>query len=303
MRNFKALLTLFVLLGLLSVVAKSYAAPVDPLPIIELDAPVHFLAADGSDALVQPGTYGVEGTDNELRLIPNGNVPPILLSAQQTLFPEEVDAPIAMSIPLEKEGVYIAWLQPGKRGVEAIGTYSPVQKRGINLFSTPGKLTSQNIRQLQSFAKRLANDPNSKKLKNDWAQVVKDITKQKSLRNSMNVNEMVMIVMRDSIVNQNKDKQYFLKKLQKYNAMGKELSQYLKDLQDKAKKQSGAKKAGIEQRIHTKENELQTLGEDAQLVNIDLQNTLQRLQQTIQMMSNISKQLHDTAMAIIRNLK
>ena len=45
-----------------------------------------------------------------------------------------------------------------------------------------------------------------------------------------------------------------------------------------------------------------TIGDDAQLANIDLQNMLQKQQQTLQMMSNISKMLHDTAVAIIRKI-
>jgi hypothetical protein len=39
------------------------------------------------------------------------------------------------------------------------------------------------------------------------------------------------------------------------------------------------------------------------LANIDLQNVLQRQQQTLQMMSNISKMLHATMTATIRNLR
>ena len=48
--------------------------------------------------------------------------------------------------------------------------------------------------------------------------------------------------------------------------------------------------------------QLSTVGEDAQLANIDLQNILQKQQQAIQMMSNISKMLHDTSMAVIRKI-
>ncbi len=44
------------------------------------------------------------------------------------------------------------------------------------------------------------------------------------------------------------------------------------------------------------------LGDDAQLANVDLQNILQKQEQTLQMMSNISKMLWDTALAIIRKL-
>jgi hypothetical protein len=50
------------------------------------------------------------------------------------------------------------------------------------------------------------------------------------------------------------------------------------------------------------DEKLQTIGEDAQLANIDLQNQLQKQQQTIQMLSSISKILHDTAMSVIRKL-
>ncbi len=50
------------------------------------------------------------------------------------------------------------------------------------------------------------------------------------------------------------------------------------------------------------EEKLQECGEDAQLANIDMQNMLQKQQQTLQMMSQISKMLHDTAMAVIRKL-
>jgi hypothetical protein len=42
-------------------------------------------------------------------------------------------------------------------------------------------------------------------------------------------------------------------------------------------------------------------GEDAQLANLELQKSLQQLQQTLQVMSNISKMLHDSAMSVIRN--
>jgi hypothetical protein len=42
--------------------------------------------------------------------------------------------------------------------------------------------------------------------------------------------------------------------------------------------------------------------DDAELAHVDLQNMLQKQQQTLQMLSNISKMLHDTAMSIIRKI-
>lgn len=50
------------------------------------------------------------------------------------------------------------------------------------------------------------------------------------------------------------------------------------------------------------EEELQSVDDDAQLANTDLQNTLQKQQQLMQTVSNISKMLHDTAMAVIRKI-
>lgn len=50
------------------------------------------------------------------------------------------------------------------------------------------------------------------------------------------------------------------------------------------------------------EEKLSTIGDDAQLANIDLQNMLQKQQQTIQMLSNVSKMLSDTALAVIRKI-
>jgi DNA integrity scanning protein DisA with diadenylate cyclase activity len=58
----------------------------------------------------------------------------------------------------------------------------------------------------------------------------------------------------------------------------------------------------IDGRVREWEERLSELGDDSQLANIDLQNMLQKQQQTMQMLSNISKVLHDTAMAVVRKI-
>jgi len=50
------------------------------------------------------------------------------------------------------------------------------------------------------------------------------------------------------------------------------------------------------------EEKLSSVGDDTQLATIDLQNMLQKQQQTLQTMSNVSKAAHDTAMSIIRKI-
>jgi hypothetical protein len=60
--------------------------------------------------------------------------------------------------------------------------------------------------------------------------------------------------------------------------------------------------AELETAIKNLDDLLTSVGEDAQLANVDLQNTLQKQQQLIQMLSNIGKMLHDTATSSIRKI-
>lgn len=58
----------------------------------------------------------------------------------------------------------------------------------------------------------------------------------------------------------------------------------------------------LERYLDHMDRKLTSIGDDAQLANIDLQNMLQKQQQTFQMLSNISKVLHETALAVIRKI-
>lgn len=59
----------------------------------------------------------------------------------------------------------------------------------------------------------------------------------------------------------------------------------------------------LETGLDVLEEKVSLMGEDSQLENIDLQNSLQKIQQNLQTLSNVSKAAHDTAMASIRNMK
>ncbi len=61
-------------------------------------------------------------------------------------------------------------------------------------------------------------------------------------------------------------------------------------------------KGQLDDYIKSLEEKLSSVGDDAQLANVDLQNVLQKQQQNLQMISNISKMLHDTASGIIRKI-
>lgn len=58
----------------------------------------------------------------------------------------------------------------------------------------------------------------------------------------------------------------------------------------------------LDNAIEGLEEQFNGVGDDAQMANVDLQNKLQKMQQTLQTISNISKMLHDTSMAIIRKI-
>lgn len=60
--------------------------------------------------------------------------------------------------------------------------------------------------------------------------------------------------------------------------------------------------AQAEAKLDRDARNLQSVGDDAQLANLDLQDALQKQQQALQMMSNIAKSMHDTAQSVICKL-
>ena len=81
---------------------------------------------------------------------------------------------------------------------------------------------------------------------------------------------------------------------------------YLKNELEKIKKAESitASKAvsikEIDKSLKELEEQMNTIGDDAQLANVDLQNTLQKSQQLIQALSNVSKAVSDATMAVVR---
>jgi hypothetical protein len=61
-------------------------------------------------------------------------------------------------------------------------------------------------------------------------------------------------------------------------------------------------KAQLKSYVEGLERDLSSVGDDAQIAQLDLQNMLQKQQQILQTLSNVSKVLFDTAMAIIRKI-
>jgi len=74
------------------------------------------------------------------------------------------------------------------------------------------------------------------------------------------------------------------------------------DLANKLVDTSQDPRAQVDGLISSLEEQLNSIGDDAQLANVDLQNTSQKVQQLLQMLSNISKMNHDNAMSMIRKI-
>jgi len=111
---------------------------------VTLDQTIHFLATDGSDVVIPPGTYRIEETEEWLRVIPGERREAWLLEAIRTKHEETIDAPVAFSTPGENDQQHMVLLLPGGTGLESIGSISGVRSRR----ATPQRrLTQAQIRQ------------------------------------------------------------------------------------------------------------------------------------------------------------
>jgi hypothetical protein len=108
------------------------------------------------------------------------------------------------------------------------------------------------------------------------------------------INELVQWVLRESYTSTTEDLRFYAEKVKSYNDAKKQV----RDELHCAREALGE----VDSHIKGLEDKLNSVGDDAQLANVDLQNALQKQQQTLQMMSNISKLVHDTAMSVIRKI-
>lgn len=137
----------------------------DPFTSIQLDKAVHFLAADGSDVEVDPGTYNVEPAEEWVRLVPEKRRDAVLIEAKERTHPLTLEHPLAMAFsgnaPDEADHQYVMLLLPGGRSLEATGTYSGVRPRGFNLgqaFNNAKNTATNAYNQAKSTANQAAKN-------------------------------------------------------------------------------------------------------------------------------------------------
>lgn len=103
---------------------------------VMLEQPVHFLAPDGSDLVIKPGTYSVEPAEEWIRLMAGQERHDAqLIEARASSHTLELEHTLAMSLPGESEEEadlhHILVLLPGGKSLEATGTYSGIRPRGF----------------------------------------------------------------------------------------------------------------------------------------------------------------------------
>ena len=117
----------------------------------------------------------------------------------------------------------------------------------------------------------------------------------------MDVNALVLWIVRESYLSATEDLRFAAEKVRYFN----EQKRALRNLLEAARSCGWARcrsEAAVREQIQRWEEALASIGDDAQLANVDLQNILQQQQQTLRMISNVSKLLHDTAFAVIRKI-
>lgn len=184
-------------------------------------------------------------------------------------------------------------------------------------------LNARQLAQLNQIASRLAEGVSYRQIQREW----EGFTSQ--LRGSeVDVNALVQFVLHQAYQENRTDLQAYAEKVRRFEEQREAIRGELTRIRAfKSALEEGARwtdfrpdldvwrvipdyrppaavttPEAVDSLIKEWEEMLATLGDDAQLANVDMQNVLQKQQQTMQMMSNISKTLHDTAMAVIRKI-
>ncbi len=124
------------LIGFFTIGPTWAAEPTRASSSIDLEKAVHFLTADGSDVVIPPGTYQVEAAESWLRVIPGERREAWLLMATAETHKEEVDTPIAFTVPGEEDELFLVLMLPDGKNLETLGTYSGVRSRAVRRLSS-----------------------------------------------------------------------------------------------------------------------------------------------------------------------
>ena len=142
MRKHPALILSFIATTSLCLLAGTVSAGTS----VNLERATHFTTAEGSDIILNPGMYSLEAAEEWIRVLSGERYDAILLEAGKSVHEEELQEPLAISIPGqsgEREDSHIFMvLLPGGKSLEAEGTYSGVRSRSARKISRARRLAA-----------------------------------------------------------------------------------------------------------------------------------------------------------------
>jgi hypothetical protein len=273
----------------------------DSQTTITLSQPVHFLTPDGTDVVLHPGNYEVKATGNTLRLQSADMKDPIHVQAGPAPYPEDVDSPVAMAIPIPDEGIYLALAVPNKAGLEAMGSYSGIQTRGANFLQTRKTLSQPQQSRLKTFANQFRKNPNAPGLSNQWNELTKGIYGQASSVSTKDINALIQYVLRQSYLETNKDLQFYADKVRSFNEQKKLLREQIAVIRNKlAQAPSPKDKGNLEQIEEQLQQKLKELEEQIHEGNLETQRLMSQYNQAEQAAAAILKKKQDSDSQAIR---
>jgi len=283
-------------------IASSHAGEFSISPTtITISQPVNFLTNDGKDVIVKPGSYEVEAAGNTLRLQSPDMKDPIHVQAGPAPYPEDVDSPVAMAIPIPDEGIYLALAVPNDAGLEAMGSYSGIQTRGANFFQRRKTLTAQQRTQLKTFAGQLRKNANAPGLATQWKELTKEVYGQSSSIPTKDINALIQYVLRQSYLETNRDLQFYADKVRSFNQQKKLLREQIAVIRNKLAQAPSPKDEGnLEQIEEQLQQKLKELEEQIHEANLETQRLMSQYNQAEQAAAAILKKKQDSDSQAIR---
>ncbi len=212
--------------------------------------------------------------------------------------------------------VFAAESLPARKGSLQAPVVTPAQEGYLKRALKP-----QQRAELASMSHLLARSPSYATIQHRWTRLIRQLGSDSG--GQVDIDALVQQVIRDSYLETSKALKSYAGRVKHFNEMKKKLRAQLKQARRQragtpAPEQSQEVSpspathltpphpppsiAAGDANIHHLESQLRTTGYDANLAELDLQSQVQKQQQMLQMLSNISKLMHDTAMSIIRKI-
>lgn len=123
----------------------------EELDSITLERTVYFFKPGGGYVVASPGLYLVRlREDSQLLLIPQQGRQTLSVQAQSTRHQDQLQEPVALSVPEKESLLHLLLLLPGGGGLEAVGAFTPVHLRSGEIST----LSPEELR--QALAKKSA---------------------------------------------------------------------------------------------------------------------------------------------------